>query len=261
MLASDGERRVRRAHEGGGLKKPEKRLYGQEHEPLPQLSRKMHLAARVAATAIAFNVCACSSEGSSDYAQLIEFGKKSWFGDSQNITLQQAAAVPYASIGVRIGDGPQQMLVLAADSGGEKLWTSASHIVLALRDGRIVRTVGLGNDLGGLRLMASGNIEPPSASLNGAVHQALAADFGDIGVYSSAIACTASRTASETIQILGQEIRTVRVDEQCEDANLDWSFVNTYWLDPNNGQAWRSIQHVHPGTDTVEIDVLRPPAG
>lgn len=261
MLASDGGRSVRRAHEGGGLKTPEERHDRPGTAPRLRIPHAPRCTAMIAAVATVASLGACSSESGSDYAQIADFARKSWTASGQAITLQQAAAVPYASIGVRIDDGPQQMLVMAAESGGASLWTSASHIVLSIRDGRIVQTVGLDRDLGGLTPMGTGSIEPPRVSLNGQVHQILVADFGDLGVYATPIACTAKKAADEPIDILGRKIDTVRIEERCEDANLGWAFENTYWLDAATGQVWRSIQHVHPDAGTVEVNVLRPPSG
>lgn len=243
------------------MKKPEKRLNWPWLGPLPRRRAIARRDVTIAAIVAAISLSACGSQSSSDYSQIFEFAKKSFAGNEQNITLKQAAAVPYASIGVRIGDSPQQMLVLATDSGDEQLWTSASHIVLSLRDGRIVRTVGLSRDLSDLRLMKSMALKSPRASLSGPVQQTLLADFADLGIYSTPISCMAKEAAAGSIDILGQEIKTVRIEERCEDADLGWAFTNTYWIDPATGQLWRSVQHIHPDADTVEIDVLRPPAG
>jgi len=44
------------------------------------------------------------------------------------VTLEQAAATPYASIGVQLGGSPEFMLVLATGVDSDLLWTSASRI-------------------------------------------------------------------------------------------------------------------------------------
>ena len=38
-----------------------------------------------------------------------------------------------------------------------------------------------------------------------------------------------------------------------------WSFENLFWVDPQTGFVWRSVQHIAPGVAPIEIDVLRPP--
>ncbi len=199
----------------------------------------------------------CTSFDQSDYGQLFHYARRAWSGGGDTVELQQAAAVPYASIAIRIGDGPQQMLLLASDAGGNRLWTSSSHIVVATHDGRIVRTVGLTRNLSGLTFapLAAGQ----SSGFAVQPAQTLLADFSDLNTYSVPIICHAHAVGARTITILGQSIRTDRVNEDCRSQALNWSFVNSYWLDPASGLVWRSIQHIHPDFATVVIETLRPP--
>ncbi|MDE2184890.1 MAG: YjbF family lipoprotein [Alphaproteobacteria bacterium] len=79
-------------------------------------------------------------------------------------------------------------------------------------------------------------------------------------LFSVLITCEDRDAGPETISILGKDIHTRRIDESCRsDDSLDWSFRNVFWVDPETGLVWRSIQHVNPKLDAVEIDVLRPP--
>ena len=206
--------------------------------------------------AATFALAGCSVLGRGDIKSFYQLSKKVWDGDSLSITLEQAAAVPYASMGVRLGGGPQVMIVLAGDTSGQRLWTSAAKIAITTEDGRIVRTGGLDKNLGGLAPLSDGRDK------NGVGAVRWQADFPDLGLYSVPITCLDRSAGDETIIILGNDIRTRRIEESCgsQDRNLDWSFHNTYWLDPSNGLVWRSVQYVHPGLDSIETEILRPPA-
>lgn len=108
----------------------------------------------------------CDSTGTSDYTlyyQALRQSVAASFGDSSRITKEQAAAIPYASIGYRVNDGPEQLLVLAADSGGDQLWTSGAHVVIVTRSGRIVRTVGLAQDLSAVTPQKGQELVSPAA--------------------------------------------------------------------------------------------------
>ena len=73
----------------------------------------------------------CNSTGQSDWSNYYRLMRDSFhasFGDG-GVTREQAAAVPYASIGVRSNGNPELLLVLATDNDGDLLWTSASRIV------------------------------------------------------------------------------------------------------------------------------------
>ena len=191
---------------------------------------------------------ACSSNHDQLYDQYFQAVKQSFaasFGN-QRVSREEAAAIPYASMGFRVDEGRQGMLVLATDTGGEMLWTAKSHIVILTRDGRISRTVGLPHDISAVTPQTGQVLPPPSAALRGQVSSMRLADFPDISAYGVPLHCTASAAGRETIVILGSAMPTVRVNESCRSAQLRWSFVDSYWIDPQSGLVWRSIQHIHP---------------
>jgi hypothetical protein len=201
----------------------------------------------------------CSAD--SDYASYWQLMKQS-IGNSlggASVTRDQAAAIPYASLGYRLNDGPQAILVLATDANGEELWTSSAHIVLLTQDGRVKRTAGLARNLGGLSPMRGPSLPAPASALEAPSTNNFSADFPDVSLYAVPITCRMTRKGEETIDLLGQPMVTARVDEECESAKPRWHFHNDYWLDPKTGFVWRSLQHIHPRGDTLEIEIFRPP--
>jgi hypothetical protein len=203
-------------------------------------------------------LAACSSSGSTDYAQYWEMMKQS-FGTSR-ITLQQASDIPYASMGWRLNGGPQNIIVLASDNNREQMWTSAARIVLVTKDGRIKRTVGLPHDVTAVVPVGGGDLQSPSVTLKMPSQQQYTADFPDAGIYGARIACRSVSKGARAITILEQRIPTVRIEENCSSTSLRWSFTNVYWTDPQTGFVWRSRQTIHPGGDTLETEIFRPPA-
>jgi Group 4 capsule polysaccharide lipoprotein gfcB, YjbF len=206
----------------------------------------------------AWLLAACSGTGNgtgTDAGSVFQLARDLWSGN-QRVSLEEAASVPYASLGLRVGDSSETMLVLASDDHGRRLWTSAERIAVTTQDGRIVRTAGLQHDLGGYEMGYQITHE------DGVTDVQWQADFPELGLYSVAIKCTDRRAGNETITIMGKAIHTYRIDETCfaDKSVLDWSFKNTYWLDPSSGLAWRSIQHVNPRLDPIEMEILRPPA-
>lgn len=205
----------------------------------------------LAATSLA---AGCIDLTGGDVGEIYHAAKNAWSG-GEKVSLQEAASVPYASIGMQIDGSTEIMLILASDSSGQQLWTSAARVAITTDHGRIVRTAGFERNLGGYVPRAVSN-----DSANG-THR-WQADFPDIGLFSISVTCQEKLIGDETIVILGKNIRTRRVEEACktEDGSLDWSFKNTYWRDPSSGLAWRSLQHVHPRLGPIEIEILRPPA-
>jgi hypothetical protein len=203
--------------------------------------------------AIASLASGCIDFGGGDVGAIYQAAKTAWHG-GEKVTLQEAASVPYASIGVQFGGSQEIMLILASDTAGRQLWTSSARIAITTDHGRIVRTSGFERNLGGYE----SRILPADAANKTSHWQA---DFPDLGLYSISIICRERLIGDETIMILGKDIRTHRFEESCEaEQSLDWSFKNTYWRDPASGLAWRSIQHVHPRLGPIETEILRPPA-
>lgn len=197
--------------------------------------------ARLAVVAIGLLLAGCSSDdsGNTNYVQFYQLIKQSISASFGNVHISrdQAAAIPYASLGYSVDGGNQAILVLATDSGGELLWTSPSHVVIVTRDGRIVRTLGLGRDLAGLTLRDK-VLPPPGATKEGPFGSTRLEDFPELGLYGVLLSCHARLVGRQKVEVLGQAITTNRVDEACVCRSPDWSFVDTYWVDP---QFWSSM--------------------
>ena len=225
--------------------------------------RKFRAIAILASAALAVASAGCSSAGSGNttYSQFYKMMGQSLsasFGKVR-VTRDQAAAIPYASMGYALDGGNQIMLVLATDSGGEMLWTSAAHVVIVTRQGRIVRTVGLGQDLSSLTARNNGALPAPSAAIQAPFTTTRLEDFPEQGLYGISVSCRAHLVGRQSIKILGQSVATFRVDEACRSDRPEWSFTDSFWVDNNSGMVWRSSQHVHPKGGLVETEIFRPP--
>jgi hypothetical protein len=177
----------------------------------------------------------------------------------QAVTIDQAAAIPYASLGYRLDDGNQALLVLATDTNGDLLWTSASRVVLLTRDGRILRTVNFPKDRGATQPLRGAHLPPPADALKAAYQSTRVIDLPAISAYGVRVNCTTRLRGTELITILGTAMSTARVDETCQASEPRWSFTDSYWVDRDNGFVWRSRQHLYPGSMTIQTEVFRPP--
>lgn len=214
-----------------------------------------------AAIAALFLLTGCSSTGNSDYSQFYRALHQSVaasFGKGR-ITKEQAAAIPYASMGYRINGASEQLVVLATDANGEQLWTSKARIVIVTRGGRIARTVGLPHDKAGMAPRVGEHLPAVTAALNGNATYTRLEDFPDIPAYDVALTCTLSKKGRETVVILGRGIPTIRIDESCRAMDRKWSFIDSFWLDPDAKLVWRSLQHLDPDGTVIETEILRPP--
>lgn len=215
----------------------------------------------LAAWACALLLAGCSSSSDSNYSEYwtaLKQGVRGTFGAAPAVTKAQAAAIPYASMGYRVDGGAERLIVLATDTGGEQLWTSADHVVLLTRDGRIVRTVGLPHDLAALSAGRDGD-PPPVQALRAPFASSRLEDFPDLNLYSVPVTCHVAMQGRAAITILDNRLDTIRVDESCISEKLNWSFVDSFWVDPESGLVWRSRQHIHPKGEILDTEILRPP--
>lgn len=198
----------------------------------------------------------CSSSGSTDYRSLASITRLA-FAPPQRVTVKQASAIPYATIGIRIGNGPQAIGTLATDDGAQRLWAAGQKVMIATtRDGQIQRTVGLPYNLSWMT--PAGPQSSPAAT--GRRRSVWSADFADLAAYSVTVQCEEILFGNVRIPILGKPVTTRRTNLRCVAPQLKWTFQNTYWTDPQTGLVWRSIQHIHPKLDPLEIETLRPPS-
>jgi hypothetical protein len=202
----------------------------------------------------------CSSQNSNWNAYFQMFRQALQDGSRKiDITREEAAAVPYASLGYRLDGGREAILVLATDSNGVQIWTSAAHVVLQTNGGRIVRSVGLPHDREGLVPRAGSALRPLAESLTAPYRSSRLVDSPDSGFYNVALDCLTTARQKQTITILAAAIPVIRVDETCQSRAPQWSFTDSYWLDATSGFVWKSIQHLHPAGSAIEIEILRPP--
>lgn len=207
---------------------------------------------------LALGACASSDSDIGQYTQMVRQMFHGGFGKN-GVTLKQAAAIPYASMGWRLDGGAQNIIVLATDNEQGQLWTSAAHIVFLTQDGRIKRTVGLTHDIAALAPHGTGAMIAPARALTGAYSEQRTADFPDIGIFNVLLNCRGVARGAQPVVILGKKISTTRVEERCEASAIGWSFINVYWLDRESGFVWRSLQHIHPHGETIETEIFRPP--
>lgn len=218
-------------------------------------SRLKLLANAATLAAAALLACGCSSDRSNDWGAVFTLVSQSFGGKPSSVTRQEAAAIPFATIGIRLDGGPEAMLILGGVNGQRQLWTSASHIVLQTEGGRILRTAGLEHNRSDMRIIKGDSGRPP---IDASAETIWGEDFPDLHLYSVTVVCRSTPHGSESVSNFGRSVPAIRVDEDCRSDQLDWSFTNTYWISPQDGLTWRAIQYVSPKLGSIETEILRP---
>jgi len=202
----------------------------------------------------------CSSDEHSDESDLAGMLGQTFdaYAHGGAVTRDQASAVPYASIGVSIGDSSQVLLALATRSHNVCLWTSSARIAIETQSGRITRTAGLRHNMSQGVFSGRDPVQEGVGSLRAPCQYLI--DLPDRNVYQARIRYDMEVPQPAEIRILGARLSVLHVRERGSSSMLDWEFENEYWADAKTGFVWRSRQTIHPGLDDVEIVTLRRPA-
>jgi hypothetical protein len=195
----------------------------------------------------------CGSNSDIDYTTL----KALYQGTMQpsSIAREDAARIPYASIGVRIDGGPQTLLVLATVTGADLLWTSSAQVAVVTRGGRVMKTAGFRENLGATLFQDS---DPLARMITPGEKNIRFVDLPGQDAYTMPIESSYGSATPETIAILGASLQTLHLIEENRCAERNWNFQNHFWLDPGNRFVWRSAQTLTPKGPALDIEVLRP---
>ncbi len=176
---------------------------------------------------------------------------------SPRVSLKTASEVNYASIGLILEDSPEVLLVMANKSGTDELYTLGYRISLVLREGRVVRTGGFAHDLMGMRWRGP-DIVREAVTHSGPVSGVRSFEIEDRGIERFEAQCSAVYAGDETIDILGSAVALRHIVENCSVPGMKWRFANEFWVAPDGGQIWASVQYVHPKVSPLRITVFRP---
>jgi hypothetical protein len=213
---------------------------------------RQRLLRTLACIGLAGALAACSSQPDSLRIGEILFQQISGIGGSEDVPRSQVAAIPYATLGVRLDSGTEAMFVLQSKSGAVLQWVGGTQFGIATRDGRILRTTGFVHNLSGFL------DETPPAGQNPSASRDYRYDLADLNAYGIAVHCTQRDVGQEQIVILGETHAARHVIEDCTAPELDWNFSDEFWKDVATDFVWRSVQYVHPGLDPITLETLRP---
>nr|WP_305729504.1 YjbF family lipoprotein [Pseudomonas yamanorum] len=173
-----------------------------------------------------------------------------------NVTQAQVDAVPYPQILVTtaVSEG---VMAMARRRGDLEFWVASGKQVVMMRDGLVVRTVGLGFSLDGTRFSGESPFKRGLQHLPDGYTSTRWIDLYDGNRIGVAVNSRFSPHDIETLRILDKDYALLRIDEQVDVPTLNFHATNHYWVDPQDGFILRSEQHLTPRL-TLKIVQLRP---
>lgn len=184
-------------------------------------------------------------------------GKVAFGNDDVVLGKDKINSIPYASAYIKVGDNPQAFVVLAyADKQGNLSWMSADHRMFVTRAGRLIKTIGLDNDLVSLSSLA----DEPLTKLTSkdSLTWQFQAEWEKDYVSGYFINSHILKKAKATIDILDEPHQTELFEELISIQHNGYSWENYYWVDQKTGQIVKSKQQLGPDLPVIEITILKP---
>ncbi|MDR3415408.1 MAG: YjbF family lipoprotein [Nevskia sp.] len=176
------------------------------------------------------------------------------------LSAAQIHDLPYATLGVRVGDNPRAVMVLATVDGTLLQWVSADHVIFETEGGRLLRTRGLKRDLVDTR-WTTATAEDPLAHLASTGTLPARGVYREIDVGKERAVAVESHfklRGVETISIQGRQRTVHRVEEIAIVRDWRWETRNNFWFDAQSARVWRSSQQYCPELPPVELELLKP---
>lgn len=172
------------------------------------------------------------------------------------LTQAQVDASPYYQIKVQTPTS-EAVLGLVRQQGDLQFWLTSQQQVLLIRDGLVVRSVGLGADLDATRLAQDSPFHSGLHHIENNQRSTRWVDFNSDNRIGVALQSRFNKEGMEQVDILDRSYTLLRVDEHIEAPSIGFSAINRYWVDPKDGFIMMSRQHISPQI-TLGITQLRP---
>lgn len=184
------------------------------------------------------------------------------FSETPDVQLPYAAftTAKHDYLYVKQGEQAQVAMALMFIEQGQFKWVSADRVVLVTEQGRIVRTVGLNNDLLYLTNTSSDPLKKPLNFTSTASWSRLA-DWQQ-HEYGYSLRSTFHYGPVETMQFFGQQLDVVPLTENVQyaaDANFvrfDDKWQNRFWLEAKTGTVLKSRQMLAPWGEPFELTFI-----
>ena len=181
------------------------------------------------------------------------------FGYSQDqFSPELIANIPYASMLLRIGKGPRGLMILEQKANGEVVWISADGIYVVTKNGRIIRTKGLINDL--LRIEYGDlNLKNPPNNPSENSTSRMYYSFDKPRLNNLEVEVFYELKSIEEVEIMNRKMNLRRLEETIENRYLGWKAKNIYWVDDDN-VVWQSEQTISPKLPKIFIQLTKKPS-
>lgn len=178
----------------------------------------------------------------------------------KDITLsdEYIRTLPYSSMYLRLNEGQQIFVVLGFIEQGKSKWLTADHATIVTRNGRLLKTTGLHNNLLDVTSQQVDPLSDVSLLREGASWQRTSR-WQEAGRERSSVLVSQFTSEGETVlTIAGEKIRVREWLESVQSQTPDLRWQNRFWIDEQSGVVRRSEQTLGAGFFPVDMTFLKP---
>ena len=188
------------------------------------------------------------------YFQAFESINDLIFGYDNQIDPQIIENIPYASIKVRIGKGPEALMILQRVNGEEYTWVSADEVYIVIKNGKIIKTQGLPNNLFEKLTSFRGWKDVRDKDEEFISYFS----FRNPELNNLKVSSEYKYEGETRLQLTFDKKELFLINESVLAESIGWKKTNSYWLDENN-YVWKSIQHISPRLPPIYYEVTKKP--
>lgn len=220
---------------------------------------------RAAASMIGLSMlAACTSDGSSAAERLGPALEAVIFGEEEPpappvLTRAQLAQIPFATLAISTPGEPRSYVAAVANNDGFVVYQDQARRSVVLEGGLLVGTGGLGYNLSAIKHQMDDPVarQTPLADWPGGVVRNYQFALKAAEDFQVTVTCSFQVVARERIEIVELFFQVARVEETC--GNGKRTFTNTYWVAPETGFIWKSVQWLGPRQpDPFVLEIIRP---
>ena len=188
------------------------------------------------------------------YSQAYIALKQYFSGYENNIEPEVIKNIPYASMLVRIGKGPEALMILESINDDDYSWVSADGVYLVINNGKIIKTHGLNNNL-------KEKLTPSISwdeDLYGNKEFVSYSSFSQPTFNNLKVISTYEVFKQTDVELIFGNKTLTLIEENINANQVGWRETNKYWVDDSNF-VWKSIQSISPRLPKIYIEVTKKP--
>ena len=147
-------------------------------------------------------------------------------------------------------------MILQRVNGDEYTWVSADEVYLVIKNGKIIKTQGLPNNLfENLTSFAGWNdvdiLDKKEKFIS--YYSFKDPELNNLEVFSQY-----SNRGKTELQLTFVKKQLLLLNERISAESIGWEKINSYWLDDQKC-VWRSVQHISPRLPPIYYEVTKKP--